>query len=461
MKKFFYYLIFSVIVISLLIGIYFCVSYFINKRYENVYDSSTPISIPISEKETNNNAKTYTFFDNSPKISFNTSFGPLLMNSITKNWKYQLNTNIWKTILEEKSISENNNTINDLSQYIGFSYDYDPDLIILNIYNNNGVVVFSKQLDNNNLPILQSQDNYTYVLDIIWNEPNAPYHGQYTYTFNLFIDLPVYFEFDKTTISQGEFVKVCAYNVNDNQIPVLKQSLFDKFKFFKKDYTYVGYIPASYYKSEGTYPVEYGIKDQQLLKTSIEVKKYDFNIQYLYIDKNLAAATKNVQSSAEYTKYFIPVRQQSNAIPYYSLPFVIPAYGHLSTEFGENRYVNGTPTSYHHSGLDIGAPLLSPIYATNEGKVVLAMNLIMTGNTIVIDHGMGLFSVYFHMDSLLVDVEDMVNRGQQIGLMGTTGFSTGSHLHFTMSIFDTNIEPGYFLVGEPITRQNYLKYLSK
>ena len=459
MKKFLIILL-IIIIVSLIGGIYLLVQFQESKRYEDVFDISEPTSFPSDIINDNINVKSYSFFETPPSITFNTSFSDFTINSISTTWEYIANSNIWYPPLKEKTTNEGTNIIYNSEEIIFINSDYEPDLINVSIYSNNELVHFSESYDNY-IPIMKVQGDYTYIIDIIWNEENNPYKGKYTYEFNLFVDLPIYFEFDKLTISQGDFIKVGVYNVNDEQQPFLNQTLFSKFKFFKQDYTYTGYIPASYYKNAGTYNIEYGIEGETLLTKEIVVNAYDFNIQYLYIDETLAAATKNEQSSAQYAKYFVPVRQQSSEQLYYTDSFVIPAYGRLSTEFGENRYVNGTPTSYHHSGLDIGAPLLSPIYATNRGKVVLAMNLIMTGYTIVIDHGQGLFSVYFHMDSLLVDIDEIVEREQLIGLMGTTGFSTGSHLHFTMSYFDTNIEPGYLLVGEPITRLNYAEYLIK
>jgi murein DD-endopeptidase MepM/ murein hydrolase activator NlpD len=121
--------------------------------------------------------------------------------------------------------------------------------------------------------------------------------------------------------------------------------------------------------------------------------------------------------------------------------------------------VNDAPTSFRHSGLDIAAPTGTPIVATNNGRVTLSMDLILTGNTIVIDHGQGLFSVYYHMHERFVEEGHLVERGETIGTVGSTGFSTGPHLHFTMSYYRHNLEPGYFLVGEPITFENAHRYL--
>ena len=72
----------------------------------------------------------------------------------------------------------------------------------------------------------------------------------------------------------------------------------------------------------------------------------------------------------------------------------------------------------------------------------------------MIDHGEGLFSVYHHMRTLSVNAGEIVERGQKIGEVGSTGFSTGPHLHFMISYYTMNLEPGYFLVGQPLTYDN-------
>ena len=113
------------------------------------------------------------------------------------------------------------------------------------------------------------------------------------------------------------------------------------------------------------------------------------------------------------------------------------------------RYVNDSITSYRHSGLDIAIDRGTPIMATNSGVVNLAQQLILTGNTIVIDHGLGIFSTYFHMDSLNVENGQMVTKGDIIGTVGSTGFSTGPHLHWTMSYYRTNLDP-YLFIKKPI-----------
>lgn len=173
--------------------------------------------------------------------------------------------------------------------------------------------------------------------------------------------------------------------------------------------------------------------------------------RYLTIDKNVASSTRNDAAYEEYAKYFTPMRDASIDEKLWDGTFIQPVEGRISTEFGEMRYVNGSLTSYRHSGIDIAAPTGTEIVAPNSGYVKLSRSLILTGETIVIDHGYGIFSIYFHMDSRSVMAGDSVEKGQLIGTVGTTGFSTGPHLHWTMSHYKTNLSPWLFMDRELIT----------
>ncbi|MBK5251975.1 MAG: M23 family metallopeptidase [Peptostreptococcaceae bacterium] len=125
---------------------------------------------------------------------------------------------------------------------------------------------------------------------------------------------------------------------------------------------------------------------------------------------------------------------------YWDEAFIMPVEGRISTPFGARRTLNGD-YGYIHSGIDLANKKGTPILAANSGKVVLAEVQSLTGNTIVIDHGRGLFTLYAHLEAMSVAIGDNVNRGQEIGAMGSTGFSTGSHLHFETQLMGVYIDP--------------------
>jgi len=111
----------------------------------------------------------------------------------------------------------------------------------------------------------------------------------------------------------------------------------------------------------------------------------------------------------------------------------LPVSGPITTRFGEQRSYNGAAVSGHHSGTDIGAPEGAPAVATNSGRVVMARQLQDRGNMVVVDHGGGLFSGYAHLSAFGVAEGQAVVGGDLVGYVGTTGLSTGAHLHWEMS----------------------------
>ncbi len=105
----------------------------------------------------------------------------------------------------------------------------------------------------------------------------------------------------------------------------------------------------------------------------------------------------------------------------------------ISGYFGEQRSFNGGPRQGHHGGTDIAAPAGTPVRATNHGTVVLAEETLIRGFLVVVDHGAGVLSSYGHMQELRVAVGQTVARGDVVGLVGSSGLSTGPHLHWELA----------------------------
>lgn len=119
---------------------------------------------------------------------------------------------------------------------------------------------------------------------------------------------------------------------------------------------------------------------------------------------------------------------------YWSGSWLIPVDGPLTARYGEQRSINGSAPSGHHGGTDIGVAEGTPVRATNRGRVVLARQMQVRGNMVIIDHGGGLYSGYAHLSSLTVAEGQMVDQGEVIALSGNTGLSTGAHLHWEIAI---------------------------
>jgi len=125
---------------------------------------------------------------------------------------------------------------------------------------------------------------------------------------------------------------------------------------------------------------------------------------------------------------------------YWTGPFVLPVPGRPISEFGKRSVYNGEPRS-PHAGTDFAGATGTPIKAPNAGKVALAANLFYSGNTIILDHGQGLFSYFGHMSAFSAHEGDTVAAGDVVGKVGATGLVTGPHLHWSVRLAGTRVDP--------------------
>ena len=128
--------------------------------------------------------------------------------------------------------------------------------------------------------------------------------------------------------------------------------------------------------------------------------------------------------------------------------FELPVQGAVTTEFGQGRSINGGPVTGQHSGTDIATAEGTPAHAAAAGRVSWVGEMPIRGNSVLVDHGAGVITGYHHLSEIAVSREQAVDRGAVLGAVGSTGLSTGPHLHWELTIYGVNVDPTTWLESD-------------
>ena len=186
----------------------------------------------------------------------------------------------------------------------------------------------------------------------------------------------------------------------------------------------------------------------------ININQKDFGESRITIENNSMVNLSKEDSDRAFKEYKIIQKALNNYSKFLvpDLNFINPVEGIISSRYGKKRYINDQPRSPHLS-LDIAAPEGTKIVSPSRGKVILVGDFFYAGNYIIIDHGFGLISSYSHLSSVIVDENELIEKGQKIGEVGSTGRVTGPHLHWTVYLNKVRINP------ESIIQDNFLESL--
>jgi murein DD-endopeptidase MepM/ murein hydrolase activator NlpD len=160
-------------------------------------------------------------------------------------------------------------------------------------------------------------------------------------------------------------------------------------------------------------------------------------VQKQFVEPNEQQAQRAVAEQEKLRRIFDHITPEKLWHGRFRLPLTGGVRG---TNFGKRRILNGQARS-PHTGADFPAPTGTPIHATQSGRVVLAEELYFSGNTVIIDHGLGIYSLYGHLSATDVAVGDAVKAGAVIGKVGATGRVTGSHLHWGVTVNKARVNP--------------------
>jgi murein DD-endopeptidase MepM/ murein hydrolase activator NlpD len=192
--------------------------------------------------------------------------------------------------------------------------------------------------------------------------------------------------------------------------------------------------------ADALFTMEDGSVEKREAVVEVEPKKYP-TTELKVDDKYVELSKSDLARALKEAKEIEAIHAKITSEPLWDKPFSVPISGETKgTNFGHRRVFNGQPRA-PHAGADLHAGLGTPVHAANRGRVVLAKDLFFTGNTVIIDHGLGVYSLYAHLSRIDVKVGQMVSNSELLGLSGATGRVTGPHLHWGMMVQGARVDP--------------------
>jgi len=223
-------------------------------------------------------------------------------------------------------------------------------------------------------------------------------------------------------------------------------------------------VPVSAGAGRGILRIEAGNLLLNVMEVTIEERKYlteTFNITGEMSD----ILTKPDPEKTRQAEQLWAVWAKTGDTVYTTGNFAMPVNSTVQTSiFGIKRvyrYPNGKTSNSVHTGVDWRAPTGTPIFAAAPGRVALAMNRITTGNTVVIEHMPGVYSICQHLDKIAVKEGDIVQTGTRLGDAGATGFATGAHLHWEIRVATEYTDPMVFLGRKILDKEAILTILNE
>lgn len=239
---------------------------------------------------------------------------------------------------------------------------------------------------------------------------------------------------------QGKTLKVALDSTSASATGVF---LGQEFKLYPGDTGLMGVVGVPIYQKPGPYDLILTVKfvdgrTEEIRKT-ITVRPTHFPVTRFYLPpaRNKLRAPQIVDDEWGRIEKVLLVEDDARR---WQGKFALPTMAIISQGFGHREVINNKPAG-NHRGVDIAALSGSQVKSPNAGKVVFAEKLKAFGGTMVVDHGQGVHTLYFHLSKFVADVGEEVEKGTTIALSGNTGISSGAHLHWAMSVHNLRVDP--------------------
>lgn len=250
-------------------------------------------------------------------------------------------------------------------------------------------------------------------------------------------------QLSKKQCRQGDYIYVLAKNVKQAPELSFKGETFRMFKIDSESYRAL--LPIENLTKPGNCDLIATIPNQWEEKIQIKIEDNKKPISKIWLDphKNSLEATDK-----ELDLVYKNLHKLSED-KLWQGKFSYPSGAKKSSPFGVKRSYNGGPVDSYHKGLDFAAKMGSPVLAPADAKVLLAAyekdGFVVHGNTVILDHGQGLTSIYMHLSKIDVKNGQLIKQGEKIGEVGHTGISTGPHLHWGTYLYGISVDPENFV----------------
>ena len=291
--------------------------------------------------------------------------------------------------------------------------------------------------------------DYSLTVSLHYNETAISDSADFNYRFDFTIDVQPVVTFSTDRAVQGDIIRAeVDMGFSDNE-PTIESELGLCAFIPMGDRKYEAYVPVGYNQAAAAKDILV-TADGKTYTGHIVITPGNFEVESFDMPEETINATMNVPGASQDYQEKLGTLAEERYIVYEKLwdgTFLQPVEGVITSSFGLYRYINGSQTATRHQGIDIAVAEGTPVPASNRGQVVFSGFVIMTGNTVVIEHGAGLKTIYMHLSELDCEAGDMVEKGDIIGLVGSTGYSTGPHLHFEVRIGTQSVSPWPLIDG--------------
>ena len=307
--------------------------------------------------------------------------------------------------------------------------------------------LFNDTYDNiANLVITESRE-LTFHIEAKWYEiAGKQGQGDATYDFKATVNTPpsFYATYIGESFVPGDFFMITAKDITSGAISFKSEPEINYHPTFVPDGEYYrALIPISYELDPGRYT--FTLESDGVVQTIVtDVNKKNFAKVNYDIDSAIVSATRTETTLAKFESAMRPVAQSleigNGALFYGKFGEGVPSEYQVRCGVGVTRLINGG-SSYRHQGCDYLVPADTELTAVNDGVVIFAGTTDLSGNTVVIEHGLGLKSWYCHMSEISVTVGTEVVKGDKLGMAGKTGFTDQTSAHIGLSVFDVPVSP--------------------